>query len=276
MMRSNLLIMVLAFAFLSVSLAGPTASMYEPVVKSITNGSTVYLGKVGPGQTFYVNITASTYTDSGNYLNLGWNELVVKKAPPGWVVQNSSLNTVDLPVLIKPAADTPPGEYPITFQAVNIGNYSGLGTLTFTGYINVTPDVFKLQVSPAVLYINAGSNADILISINNTGVSDNPFIITLDGLPAWNQTETAIAPHHTTKTFIYGINEYIPGVYNTKLLVQSISSPMVYKETNVTIVVKSGILSDYTAIGGGAETFPIIYQPAMDVMYVIGEIIKHI
>jgi hypothetical protein len=275
-MRYQYIIALAAFAAI-ISIAGSTAvSITEPVVMSINNSSSVYLGKVGPGQTFYVNITSSAYTSSGNYLNIGWNEFVVKKAPPGWTIQNSSLNTIDLSVLIKPAPDTPTGRYPITFEAVNIGNYSGLGTLTFTGYINVTPDVFKLQANPAVLQANAGSTSDILVSINNTGVSDNPFLITLTGLPAWNQTETAIALHHTSRTFTYGINEYIPGVYKTALLVQSISSPIVYKETNITIVVERNPISDYTAIGGGTITFPIIYEPALAIMYIIGEAIKHL
>ncbi len=267
--------MVIFAAILGIT-GSVTVSLTGPVVMTISNGSSIYLGKVGPGQTFYVNVTSSTYTNSGNYLNIGWNELAVKKAPPGWTIQNSSLNTINLPVLIKPAPDTPTGRYPITFEAVNIGNYSGLGTLTFTGYINVTPDVFKMQASPNILQVNAGSKADIIISINNTGVSDNPFLITLTGLPAWNQTETAIALHHTSGTFTYGIIEYIPGVYKTALLVQSISSPIVYKETNITIIVKRGLLSDYTAIGGGTITFPIIYEPALAVMYIIGEAIKHL
>ena len=46
------------------------------------------------------------------------------------------------------APSTLPGTYKMTIKAVNIGNYSKLGNLTFDAYINVTNDVFSFVVTP--------------------------------------------------------------------------------------------------------------------------------
>lgn len=267
-------------AILSLVLIGAAGAsqvnITEPYQVIVSNGSSTYFGKVGPGQTFFVNISSSAQTPSGKYVNIGWNEFVVKSAPPGWIIENSSLNTRILSVLIKPAPDTPSGIYRLELQAINIGNYSGLGTLTMYGYVNVTPDVFRLNVSPSVVRVSPGTPAKISVTINNTGVSDNPFEINMTGLPAWNVTDTVIALHHTSDRFVYTVYEDIPGVYHTELHVSSLTSPIVNSEVNTTIIVSSSLENDYYAIGDGAVTFPIIYEPAYDVMYIIGYIAKHV
>lgn len=268
------MLIILFISLLTVS--GATyVNMLEPYNVTIHNGSTVYLGKVGPGQTFYVSINASSTTNTGNYIKLGWNKFVVKKTPPGWIVENSPLNTEFLPILIKPSPNTSVGRYELTLEAINIGNYSGLRSLTFNGYITVTPDVFVLNVSPKKIISSPGTPSKIFITINNTGVSDNPFLISMTGLPAWNSSKTVIALHRTSGKFVYTVHENIPGIYHTKLHVTSISSNLVSKDINVTVVEKRGIINDYSAIGKGSITFPIIYEPAYVVMYLISLIFKH-
>ncbi len=262
-------IFIALFIFI-ITVSGATyVNLIEPYNITIHNGSNVYLGKVGPGQTFYVGINAASTTDTGNYIKLGWNRFVVEKVPPGWIVENSPLNTKILSILIKPSANTLNGKYELILKAINIGNYSGIGSLTFNGYVVVTPDVFILNVSPTRVVSSPESPSKVFVTINNTGVSDNPFLISMSGLPAWNMSKTVIALHHTTGRFVYTVYERTPGVYNTKLHVTSISSNLVSKDINVTIIEKRGILNDYSAIGKGSIIFPPIYEPAYAVMYLI-------
>lgn len=250
-------------------------SMLEPYGAQLNNGSSIQLGKVGPGQTFYVNISSTTMTSEGNTINIGWNKLIVKRYPPGWVVKNSSLNTKVLSVLVKPSPEAPNGTYKLTFEALNIGNYSGLGSTTFVGYVNVTPDVFSLNVTPKSFVVSPGVPAKIFIKINNTGVSDNPFEIYMTGLPAWSSSKSVIALHHTSGEFIYTVYSYTPGVYRTKLHVSSLSSPLVSKSINITIKERMSLVNDYSAIGKGSISFPIVYEPAYAVMYLISLAFKH-
>jgi hypothetical protein len=252
--------------------AGATASyvsVINPFHATIYNNGTMYLGKVGPGQTFSVNVSSTALNSSGVAINIGWNRLVASGVPPGWVVQNSSQNVQNLSVTIKPSPDTLNGTYEFYLTAINLGNYSKLGSVRFLAIINVTPDVFKLDVSPKNISVAPGDPAYIQVTINNTGVSDNPFVISSSGIPGWNSTETVFALHNTSRVFTYPIYQNTPGRYQTVVQVESSSSPLVQKESNVNLVVKRSILNDYSAFGQGTIVYPIIDIPAYAVMYLI-------
>jgi hypothetical protein len=258
-----------------VSGATSFVSVSEPYSTTVYNNGTMYLGKVGPGQTFFVTISSSAVNKTGTTINIGWNELLVHNAPPGWVVQNSSTYTSNLSVYIKPGASTPNGIYSFKLSAVNLGNYSKLGDVNFTAQINVTPDVFKLDVQPRQVTAAPGEPAYIYVTINNTGVSDNPFTISSSGLPDWNTNETVFALHNTEKQFIYPIFQNTPGSYTANITVTSASSPLVTKEIPVNLVVKRSLLNDFSALGQGELVFPVVNAPAYAVMYVISLLLKH-
>ncbi len=271
-MKSILGILIFfGFLALIVSSAGATyVSVIEPYNVTIQQNGSVLLGKVGPGQTFYITISAATTNATGAVFSRGWNKLVATGVPQGWIVQNSSLNGADLSLKVDPSPNAQNGTYSFNLTAINTGNYSKLGSLSFTALINVTPDVFVLQVSPVNVSTGPGQPVPLYITINNTGVSDNPFVITMTGLPAWNATETVIALHHTTGVFTYPIYEGSPGVYKAQINVSSGSSPLVYKKGNVTLTIQASLLNDFNAVGQGAIGFPVILQPVYAVMYLIG------
>jgi len=221
-----------------------------------------------------VTISAATTNQTGSMLNYGWNKLVATGLPAGWIVQNSSLNNQFLSTEISVAPKEPDGTYAFYLTAINLGNYSKIGSLKFAVEVNVTPNVLRLETSPTVMRAGPGQPAEVSVTINNTGVSDAPFIISLSGLPSWNQTETVIALHHTTGTFKYPVYNNEPGVYNLKLHVNSTASPLIGKESNLTLVVGASVKNDYSAIGQGVPLFPIVYEPAYAVMYFIGQLVK--
>ena len=258
---------------LTVAAAGAsTVRMTEPYNATIIGNSTVYLGKVGPGQTFYVTVSAITTNSTGAVFERGWNELLVTNLPSGWIAENSSLYNSYLSVKITPPADAANGTYYFNLTAVNAGNYSKLGAAHFIAEINVTPNVFGLGVSPGTINIGPGEPATIYITINNTGVSDNPFLITAQGLPAWNLTKEVIALHHTSEVFQYPLYQEEPGVYQTVINVTSTASPLVTKRSTVNLTIQASLLNDYTAVGEGAVGFPIIYEPVYAIMQLISRL----
>ena len=268
--------LLLAVVTLSNASHGSYVNITEPFNATIQPNGSIYLGKVGPGQTFYVTISAATTNNTGSSVGIGWDELLATSLPPGWLAQNSSLYITTPSVKIAVAPDASNGTYAFNLTAINIGNYSKLSNLRFTAYVNVTPDVFALQVVPSTISAAPGVPADIYVDINNTGVSDSPFNITVHGLPAWNSSSTVIALHHTVGTFIYPVYENEPGQYNVQLYVSSIASPLIFKQSNITLVTKASIANDYSALGQGALAFPILYAPVYAVMYLISLLFKYV
>jgi len=179
----------------------------------------VFIGKVGPGQTFYVTISPVTANRTGYVLNQGWNKLVASSVPSGWIAQDSPIYNQYPTVKVKVAPDSIDGTYRFDLTAVNVGNYSKVGNVTFHIYVNVTPDVFKLSVTPTSIGSGIGQPAKVYVRINNTGVSDSPFVIGMRGLPAWDSNSTVIALHHTSESFVYPIYASEPGVYHTTMRV---------------------------------------------------------
>ena len=244
-------------------------SIVEPYNITVQSNSSVFIGKAGPGQTFYVTISSATANSTGYMLSQGWNKLVASGVPSGWIAQNSSLynSYPTAKVTVSPSAIN--GTYMFDLTAVNVGNYSKVGSVTFHIYVNVTPDVFKLNVTPTSISAGIGQPAKVYVRINNTGVSDSPFIIGMKGLPAWNSNSTIIALHHTSQSFVYQIFAGEPGVYRTTLRVSSASSALISQQSNITLTVQASIPNDYAAIGEGTLAFPIVYEPAYAVMYLI-------
>ena len=260
---------VVAFLMSTCIASASYVNIIEPYNITIQNNGSVYLGKVGPGQTFFVTISASTMGTPGNILNLGWNKFVAADLPPGWTAQNSSLYNPTLSTKITVDPNSSNGTYTFNLTAINIGNYSKIGSIRFKAYVNVTPDVFVLSVNPTSISAGPGEPASVYVTINNTGVSDSPFVISSQGLPGVNSTQIVIALHNTTQQFVYGMYENEPGLYNAKLKVSSISSSRIYKETGVSLNIVASVPNDFEALGQGALAFPIIYEPAYAIMYLI-------
>lgn len=240
-----------------------------PVSGTLYNNGSIFLGKVGPGESFYVLASPTTTNASGFLINIGWDMLNATSLPTGWSAQNSPLYENPMKTKITVAPNTPNGIYKVTLKAINVGNYSKLGNLTFNAYINVTPDVFELNVSPREAEVGLGQPLDLVVSINNTGISDDPFIISAYGLPAWNITDTVIALHGKVSTFTYPVFVNEPGIYKFNLSVSSATSPLIHKQYQITLIGKASVINDYSAINEGVVLSPIIYEPAYAVMLLL-------
>jgi len=245
-----------------------------PITGTILNNGSVYLGKVGPGESFYVLASATTQNASGKVINIGWNTFTAVNLPVGWSAQASPLYENPMKLKITTAPDAQNGTYKLTLRAVNIQNYSRLGNLTFTAFVNVTTDVFSTSVSPTNFNVGTGQPYNLQITINNTGISDDPFVINAYGLPAWNVSDVVIALHSATSSFVYPIFVDVPGAYNFNLTVGSATSTLVSKSFRINMVAQASLLNDYAAVGQGVALSPIIYEPTYAVMLAIHYILS--
>ncbi len=271
---NNRYVQVSLFALLMLTATAGAAyvNVSQPYSATIYNNGSILLGKVGPGQTFFVTISSTTASGSGQVYQYGWNRMIAGGLPPGWIAENSSLNYANLSVKVTPPPAAVYGIYSFNLTAINTGNYSGRGAVRFRALINVPPNVFQLNVTPTNISAGPGQPSTIKVTINNTGVSDSPFLIKVQGLPGWNASQSVIARHHTISTYDYPVYQNTPGVYHAALNVTSSASPLITKRSNVTIVISASLLNDYRAIGQGAIGFPIILEPVYALMHLISKL----
>ncbi len=263
------LMLVLLSCFVLSEISASSLYVTEPYNATLSNNGSTYLGKVGPGQSFYLIAKSSTENASGVTVIKGWNKLYVSNLPSGWLATNSSLYSSDLSISITPSPNAS-GIYSFKVTAVNIGNYSKIGSMSFIAYVNVTPDVFGIHVFPTQIVASPGAPAYANITINNTGLSDSPFGIQISGLPSWHaDTQEVIAMHGTMKTVRYELYENEQGTYHAMVKVESIASPKIFKAVNVTLTVKPTFKGDLAALSYGGVIFPIIYEPVYAVLYLI-------
>ena len=264
---------LIAFSFAISGVSATYLTVQGPVSALLYNNGTINLGKVGPGESFYVLASSATANQSGTMVNIGWDTLQAVKLPSGWSAQASPLYenpTMKMKITVAPSA--PYGNYTLVLRAVNVGNYSKLGNLTFTAYINVTPNVFESSVTPQNLVAGPGQPVNLEIMINNTGASDDPFLINAYSLPAWNVPTEVIASHSTANEYLYPVFADVPGIYNFNLTINSTTSPLIHQTYPITLTVQSSLINDFSATGQGVVLSPIIYEPAYAVMLLISDI----
>ncbi|MDE1874404.1 MAG: hypothetical protein KGI04_04810 [Candidatus Micrarchaeota archaeon] len=257
--------------------AGATYLTVEgPVSALLYSNGTLNLGKVGPGESFYVLASAATANQSGAIVNIGWDTLQAIQLPTGWSAEASPLyqNPMKIKITVAPYADN--GTYNMTLRAVNVGNYSKLGNLTFTAQINVTPSVFSPSVNPTNITAGVGQPTNLRIVINNTGASDDPFIVNVSGLPAWNSPAEVIATHSTSSTYLYPIFMDEPGIYHFNLTIDSATSPLLHQTFPITLTAQSSLVNDFSATGQGVVLSPVIYEPAYAVMLLLSDIYHYV
>jgi hypothetical protein len=269
---------LLPFAFISLIALSANAATYlqvqGPVNGTLHNRGTIFLGKLGPGQSFYIQASPSTDNASGSFVNVGWDQLTAVNLPQGWSSQASPLyeNPMKLKITASPYAQY--GTYNLTIVAINQGNYSHLGNLTIYAYVNVTPDVFNLSVSPSTVNMGVSQPTNLDVQINNTGISDDPFVLNVTGLPAWNFSDVVIASHDSVSSFVYPISVGEPGVYHLNFTATSAPSPLITRSIPITVYAQASLLNDYYATGQGVVISPVIVEPAYSLMLFLSDIYR--
>ena len=266
------LIFLTAFLSLAIGAGATYLTVEGPVSGLLYNNGTINLGKIGPGESFYVLASATTANQSGSIVNIGWDELQAVRLPPGWTSEASPLyqNPMKMKITVAPYAAN--GTYNLTLMAVNVGNYSKLGNLTLTASINVTPSVFAPSVAPSSVTTGVGQPTNLKIVINNTGASDDPFVINVQGLPAWDQPAEVISTHDSATSYLYPVFVDEPGVYNFNLTINSTTSPLLHESFPITMTAQSSLINDFSATGQGVVLSPVIYEPAYAAMLLLSDV----
>lgn len=259
---------------LPLSNAMPSLTVTGPASAVLTNGQTIYLGKVGPGESFYVLASASTPNATGYVVNIGWDQLNATGLPPGWQSQSSLLYENPMKIKVTVPDDAAVGQYNITLHAVNIQNYSRLGNITVYARVNVTPYVFSVNVQPRVIQSGPSQPTNIYVTINNTGISDDPFSISLQGLPAWNVTDQVVALHLTQSTYVYPVYVDEAGKYTFNLTVSSTTNPSLSLSFPMNLTARASLLNDYGAVGQGMMLSPVIFDPTYELMLFLSYLYK--
>ena len=269
---SKLMLFITTFAIATLSVNAMYLTVEGPVSGLLFNNGTINLGRIGPGESFYILASAATSNQSGTTINIGWDTLEAAQLPAGWSSEASPLyqNPMKMKITVAPYAAN--GTYNITLRAVNVGNYSKLGNLTFTASINVTPSVFAPSVTPTNLTTGVGQPTNINVVINNTGASDDPFLINVQGLPAWNVPIEVISKHDSANGYLYPVFIDEPGVYQFNLTINSTTSPLLHESFPITLIARSSLVNDFSATGQGVVLSPIIYEPAYAVMLLLSDI----
>lgn len=260
----------------SLSYATPSLTVVGPTSAVLTNNQGVYLGKVGPGESFYVLASASTPNATGYVVNIGWDQLNATNLPPGWQSQSSLLYENPMKIKITVPTDAAIGSYNLTLHAVNTQNYSKLGNITVYAHVNVTPYVFSVKVQPNVIQSGVNQPTNIYVTINNTGISDYPFSINLQGLPAWNVTDQVVALHLTQSAYVYPIYVAEAGKYRFNLTVSSTTNPSLAIAFPMNLTARSSLLNDYSAVGQGVTLSPVIFDPTYEVMLFLSYLYKSV
>ncbi len=265
-MRSYLLYVLLFAASLISAVSATYLNIQGPVQATMHNGDGIYLGKVGPGESFYVSASATTTNATGYQVNIGWDQLKAENLPQGWYSQPSLLYANPMQIKVTVPNTEVNGTYNFTLEAVNVQNYSRLGNISVMAYVNVTPDVFNVSVSPTDIQSGISQPTNLRIVINNTGISDDPFNINLIGLPAWNLSDQVVQLHLSKSDYVYPVYVNEPGEYNFNLTLSSTTSPVLKRSFPIHLVAAATLGNDYKAIGQGVILSPIIFDPSYELM----------
>ena len=271
-----LLIMVSAFILASEVNAATYVSIVGPRNATLYNNQSIYLGKVGPGESFYISASPNTTNAQGQSVVLGWDTIEAISLPAGWDSQKAALYEDPMKMKVTVPSNAKSGKYMITVRTVNLNNYSKIGNLTFYAYVNVTPDVFRLIVTPSSIDVGPGQPGDLYVTINNTGISDDPFIINAYGLPAWNSSDEVISLHSTRNSFVYPVYLYEPGSYRFNLTVSSATSPLINESYGINMTVKEDLANDYQALDKGIALSPVIEEPVYSFISILDSAYRYI
>lgn len=266
-MKARLLTVILGLLMVAVPFLYATSlSVIGPTSAVLHNNQSVFLGKVGPGESFYVLASASTPNATGYVVNIGWDQLEAVNLPQGWISQPSPLyeNPMNLKITVPQGASN--GIYNLTLKAVNVENYSRLGNITVVAIVNVTPNVFTVSVEPTSIQSGVSQPTNMRITINNTGISDDPYSISLHGLPAWNVTDQVVSLHLSKTSYVYPVYVNEPGTYKFNISVSSVTSRSLHVSYPVSLTAQDSLLNDYRSVGQGVLLSPVIFDPSYELM----------
>ncbi len=260
MVNSKLTLLFVIFLFLFVIDIVSAIEMVRPISKNIEDGDIVFVGVIGPGQTFEVLIkrevtTGGIYNTGGSY-----DRAIVTGLPEGWKVQDSELYANPLQVKITAAKNASEGEYFANITVIDEQGSEKLDNITFKVKIKIIWDVIGVDVTPEKTTVGPLQPARVYITVTNKGTASDTFEITCTGQKRWEFAKNLYVASGSSKTVTLEIIEKEQENYIGEIEVKSVSSPDIIKyEKNISIsVVNQNVFDDYKATNNGILIFPML------------------
>jgi len=235
----------------------------EPIIiKDVSDGQTIGLGEIGPGQTIPVSIHPKVYA-GGKFGSGGRYDFArVVQLPFGWKAEDSKIYGDPLQVKITADKNSPEGEYETKITVYDEGNGELLENITFTAKIKIIHDVLDVSVSPYSITVGPGQPARYSILITNKGTASDVFNVYTSGVPRWVFEKPVLVPAMSSKTVIYEITESEEERYFPEITVESTSSSLIKQKEEVIFTVQPNLLSDFKSTNHGILVFPVFEAPA--------------
>ena len=279
-MRTGTVILAISFmVFLVTILNAINVEMKEPIVKSISDGETVELGTIGPGQTLALTVKGTEIGKGG--LQANWGVLGVLEVPTGWQGFDSDVYAKNMKATIKADSNAPDGIYLVKLiltecedKFAECSFQQGLGKITFYGKIRISRDVMNTNIKQVDMTTGIGQPARYPIKIENKGAANDIFEISVEGIPEWNFIKRVyVAAGETLNTF-YEIVPNEEKEYKPTITIKSISSDRLMQKYDVRLVSKSNVIGDIKATKNGVLIFPTTLEPLYSLMGILGYLIQ--
>lgn len=235
--------------------------MIEPALTEISEGETIDIGTMGPGQTIELQIFPKVYEGGINGIGGNYDLAYATNLPSGWSTKQSKLYGNPLQVTITADPYTEEGSYTIPVIVEDEGDGEKLGKVKFYVRIQISEDVMDFSTSPKSRKAGIGQPAQFQITINNKGDAGDTFRVSATGVPKWEFTKMVYVPPKGSKTVIYEVAGFEEETYSSMITVQSSTAPRVGGSEPISLEVYPDLLSDYKAVNNGALLFPVIEAP---------------
>ena len=235
--------------------------MIEPELRELSEGDTIDMGTMGPGQTVEIQIHPKVYVGGLNGTGGNYDRAYATNLPHGWASKPSKLYGNPLQVTITSGPYTEEGVYTIPIAVEDEGNGENLGVVNFNLKIKVSEDVMDFSVYPTAREVGIGQPARFQITINNRGNAGDTFKVRAEGVSKWEFTKLIYIPPRSSKTILYEVAAFEEEFYTSTITVESSASSRVSSHKEISLVVRPDVLSDYKAVNNGALLFPIIEAP---------------
>jgi hypothetical protein len=229
-----------------------------PVKIVANNGDVVDFGIVGPGQN--LEIMASEPTGDPSYANPSkiavWDQFnfIPESLPVGWTYENGKTYERNFKAFLIVSPSAADGEY--TFKMKPVDEYERSGTVTFTGKVRVSRDIFSMNVKPAKATVAVGTPALYNIELENKANAPDTYNVTVAGFPGaikYSKKVTVLRQTKSTTQFEVVSNEQ--ATYPITFTAVSLSSSRINGSATAEITSKASLYEDVQSAGYGLLLF---------------------
>ncbi|MFA5049947.1 MAG: hypothetical protein WC501_02980 [Candidatus Micrarchaeia archaeon] len=244
--------------------------MVSPADTDVNWGDEIFLGKMGPGQTIYIEMNPWVYSEDeykGHY-----DLMLAYDLPEGWKSTESKLYEDPMQITITSFNLEKEGTYPIKIKIIDEDGAENIGDIEFTGKIEILHDIMDVNIEPEKISTGAGQPARFYITVVNKGLASDVFEIRTENTLRWNFKKVVYVPEMSSKTIVYEIVENEQEKFNPIIIVESKSSKLIIEKHDLELDVNTNLFNDFKAVNHGTVIFPILQEPIFALMGILSNL----